>query len=272
MPVPLTNDQTTRYKNMAITQIEYTILSLLKLEGIFPENPNIIEFGESNWYGDIPIEQLREDLQSCENEDLKEQLIKELDLILKEQGEWWLFDLTKIFYKLIFNYKNILAIDLHGTDKAYKIDLNQPIEIKQRFNISINIGTGEHIFNIYQFFKTIHDITLPQGIMIHCMPFSGWYDHGFFNLQPTFYWDLAKANDYQIITLIYTQSSPIKLIELEQREDIITMAKDGIFTGNSMIFAVFQKSDRSQEFKIPMQGYYSEEISEESQNAWRSLR
>ncbi|HEY9704021.1 MAG TPA: hypothetical protein V6C58_16345, partial [Allocoleopsis sp.] len=162
---------------MAITLAEYTVLSLLKQDNIFPEKPNIMEFGESNWYGDIPIEQLINDIQNCEDENFKHNLLTELDLIVKNPGEWFLFDVTKIFYQLIFNYQEISAIDLHGTDKSHKFDLNYPLPIKQRFDISINIGTGEHIFNVYQFFKTLHDVTLPKGFIIHTMPFSGWPDH-----------------------------------------------------------------------------------------------
>ena len=41
--------------------------------------------------------------------------------------------------------------------------------------------------------------------MLHGMPFSGWYDHGFYNFQPTFYLDLAIANNYGNLGLFYVE-------------------------------------------------------------------
>ncbi len=104
------------------------------------------------------------------------------------------------------------------------------------------------------------------------MPFSGWSDHGFFNFQPTFYWDLATANNYDLITFVYNESSPLNLIVIEQREDIINMYKDGIFSHDSMLFVVYKKNNIDTEFTIPMQGYYAQNISDDSTNAWRTLR
>ena len=55
------------------------------------------------------------------------------------------------------------------------------------------------IFNQFNVFKTIHDLTKPGGFIFHQLPGQGYYDHGFYNYQPTFFFDLAEANDYSMI-------------------------------------------------------------------------
>lgn len=258
---------------MAISVMEYHLLSFLKVEYLLPSKPHILEFGESNWYGDVPIEELRNDISSCvECEVSKKYLLDELNAIVERNDKYLLFNIAKVFYKLIFDYSSISAIDLHGTEAAYKFNLNQPIEMNRQFDITINFGTAEHVFNTYQFFKTVHDLTFPGGLMLHSLPFTGWYDHGFYNFQPTFYWDLARANSYELIALIYANSSLFGTIPIEKREDIVRMVESGEISGNSMIFAVFQKSDRLSDFRVPMQGYYTGTLSEENKQAWTTLR
>ena len=47
---------------MAITGIEYNLFHDMRSGGVLPERPSLIEFGEANWYGDVPIEQLDHDI------------------------------------------------------------------------------------------------------------------------------------------------------------------------------------------------------------------
>src|SRR5207253_2432277 len=94
------------------------------------------------------------------------------------------FDLVKIFYEIYFDPTETQAIDFDGTSQAHRLDLNRPIVLNRRFEVVINHGTSEHIFNIAQVFETMHDLTVPGGLMIHESPFTGWIDHGFYNLHP----------------------------------------------------------------------------------------
>ncbi|NTV49863.1 MAG: hypothetical protein HGB32_04545 [Geobacteraceae bacterium] len=47
---------------MAITAVEYEIFSELKKSRLLPPNPSFLEFGEANWYGDVPYERLSGDI------------------------------------------------------------------------------------------------------------------------------------------------------------------------------------------------------------------
>ena len=41
---------------MAITVIEYSVLINLRKSPLVPKNPHILEIGQQNWYGDVPME------------------------------------------------------------------------------------------------------------------------------------------------------------------------------------------------------------------------
>jgi hypothetical protein len=49
---------------MAITRITYTVTRTFFQEGILPKEASVLEFGEANWYDDIPAEALLEDIRT----------------------------------------------------------------------------------------------------------------------------------------------------------------------------------------------------------------
>lgn len=104
------------------------------------------------------------------------------------------------------------------------------------------------------------------------MPFSGWYDHGFYSFHPTFYFDLAKANNYRIEAMVYTELNPPKLISLQSREHILEMAKNKQIGEFSLLYAVLRKDKSEAVFKTPMQSLYFGDISKEAKEAWEKLR
>ena len=151
-----------------------------RLKGQIPLRPHVLEIGEANWYGSQPAP------PGCEDADL--------------------FAVAKKFYRKVLDYKDIVAIDLHGTPSAIKWDLNRPTEFIEKdyrgnlyYDIIINTGTAEHIFNQHQLFTTIHDYCNVGGLMVHCAPWQGWHNHGFYCYQPMFFHDLARANGYAIL-------------------------------------------------------------------------
>jgi hypothetical protein len=107
--------------------------------------------------------------------------------------------------------------------------------------------------------------------MLHVMPFRGWLEHGFYSFNPTFYWDLAAANQYAVCFLAYTELTPPKVIQLQRREKIVELAASGALGANANLYAIFRKEAES-EFKIPMQGVYGDGVSEQMMQAWHELR
>ncbi|MDX2272864.1 MAG: hypothetical protein NW237_13095 [Cyanobacteriota bacterium] len=258
---------------MAISIIEYQFLSTLYQRKLFPDSADVLEFGEQHWHGDVSLETLTEDIRKrVADPELQSELLAKLDKVQQDPSKKRNFDIAKIVYKSLINYKSISAIDLHGTLDAYPFDLNQPVNLDQQFDVTINLGTGEHIFNIAQFFKTMHDLTKPQGLMLHGMPFIGWIDHGFYNFNPTLYWDMAASNHYRMLTFLFEFDSQ-RFVEIKDQEDV-RKALQGLWhqeqrmPRHSMLYVALQKSETPDEFHIPTQGYF--QISREEY--WASIQ
>jgi hypothetical protein len=258
---------------MAITVVEYTLFSELKKSRLLPPQPTFLELGEANWYGDVAYEQLSNDICLL-LEDPEEQirLLQELIDVVRAEQPNMLWDVAKIFYRLFLEYRETVAIDFGGTEKALRLDLNQPISLGREFDVVYNGGTAEHVFNVWQFFKTVHDHTASGGLMIHGAPFTGWADHGFFNFNPTFFWDLAAANGYTVHLFLYTELAPLKILSISRREQLAEMSKDGQIGNNSHIYVVFCKPEGNRLFITPQQGYYANTVSEQVKESWKSLR
>jgi len=258
---------------MALTAVDYRIFMELRREGILPSRPGVLELGEAEWYGDVPAETLADTIdQLTQDLELRTKLHAQLAAALRRESSTWSWDLAKLFYRVLLDYRRIVAIDFHGTPAALKVDLNYPVAVEEQFEVLVNSGTGEHVFNVYQFFKTCHEVTCPGGIMFHSMPFCGWVEHGFYNFNPTFYWDLAAANGYRVVAMIYTEVDPVKLVRLTDREKILDMARSGELGRNALLYAIFAKGGSESEFRIPFQAVYAGELNAKMSKAWHELR
>jgi len=103
----------------------------------------------------------------------------------------------------MFGYDEYRSIDLRDSRADWRCDLNYPVDIPERFDMITNFGTAEHIFNISEVFRSMHVLLREGGVQLHVMPVFGDVNHGFYNIHPTVYLDLAKANDYVIEDIRY---------------------------------------------------------------------
>jgi SAM-dependent methyltransferase len=95
-------------------------------------------------------------------------------------------------------------VSLDGNGRGtHTVDLNYPLAIDLgTFDLVTNFGTSEHCFNQAQVWGTIHDLTRPGGLMVSELPHQGFLDHGFYNVHPCLFRDLAAANGYEIVGLV----------------------------------------------------------------------
>ncbi len=235
---------------MAISAPHVRLLRSIK--PLLPHGGRLLEIGEANWYGDT-----------------------EPDFPCEDRST--LFSIAKAFYADLFAPREIVSVDMNGTEDALRWDLNGPLGFIDRhghektFDIAINHGTAEHVFNIAQVFKTMHDATCTYGLMVHESPFTGWVDHGFYCLQPTLFYDLAAANNYEVVKVAIEQIESETVIELEGRDHVARLAEAGELPANAMLFVVFRKLFGA-DFRIPSQGYYARKLSAAGMEAWSKMR
>jgi len=257
---------------VAISVIEYQLVRTMQEQKLFPRGGDLLEIGEANWYGDISLDVLKADMTRFAAPERQAEMLDALQTATARGGAQAGWDVAKLFWHTFLAPASITAIDFHGTPTAHKLDLNQPIDLGRRFDIVHNAGTLEHVFDIAQAFRNVHNLTKPGGFMIHHAPFVGWIDHGFYALQPTLFWDLAEANGYRVPLMVYAEIDPPRLESLASREAVLEMAKAGRIGRNANLAVVLQRPPVDEAFRIPMQGYYAGRISQAAVDAWSLLR
>ena len=257
---------------MAITALEFMVLASLRAHGILPPGPNVLELGESNWYGDVPIDQFEEEIRRLVSDPAeRDRQLRKLAESVAARRPDQLYELARIFFDTIVQPREYSAIDPGTKTSRYQFDLNQPVPIEEKFDLVLNIGTAEHIFNVFQFFKTAHDAAAPGGLMLHSAPFTGWPDHGFFNFQPTFFFDLARANRYEILSFICGKIKPLEYVQVRDHDHVPQLIQAGKIPHGSHINVVFRKEAEAG-FAVPVQAYYAGALSTESARLWHGLR
>jgi hypothetical protein len=205
---------------VSIDRAAIKLWSLIKQH--LPKNPLVLEIGEANWFGDIAIHEVEDwrDLKGIDTRDL--------------------FATARLFYQRVLNYRGIDSIDAGGPGKfTYRIDLNEPIEqlpsLSRHYDIVINTGTTEHVFDQRQVLTTIHDRCAVGGIMVHAFPVEGCMDHGFYNYQPNLLNAIATANGYLHLAAVVS----------EDKEN-----------GDKIIHLAWRKTS-ARAFVVPQQGRYA---------------
>ncbi len=236
---------------MAISLPHFQILKELHSRGVLPQGGAILEIGEANWYGDAdPQDVWKLAGETCDPSDR--------------------FAVVKLLYKALFNPSSMTAIDAAGPT-AIKADLNDPVTFTSQFDTTYNHGTAEHIFNISQVFKTMHDATKVGGLLIHESPFLGWVDHGFYCLQPTLFYDVAAANKYERVFVATEHLKSQSWQEIESREHLHQLRKRDQLGDDLMLYVVMRKTVDAP-FAVPMQGVYAATVSKEVERSWKELR
>ncbi len=130
-------------------------------------------------------------------------------------------DLTGIDY---------VSIDICQGHKTRIFDLNfqsTPAEYSEAFDVVLNFGTTEHVFNQYNSFKIMHETAKRGAYFFHQVPSIGYIDHGYFMYSPRTFVELAEANGYALLDLWFTgPQGAAKLFDVvSYRPDISSPAR-----------------------------------------------
>ena len=191
---------------------------------------------------------------------------------------------TKEYFNAI-NFHDYSSIDINGAYESYNFDLNLNIKedynFNKKFDLVINNGTSEHIFNQSNFFLNFHNLTQVNGLMLNIVPFIDWINHGFYNYNPIFFADLAAANGYEILKIcLGNRNAAILNIDKKfqktffdqikpnndnsEFKNIISLARSKL--GENIILVVILKKINEEIFKSPLQGKYLDDIKRNKSN------
>lgn len=96
---------------------------------------------------------------------------------------------------------DIEIVDINPSRDCEEIlDLNKPVseDFYDKYDLVLDLGTSEHCFNIGQAVKNAAEMVNLGGIVIHVTPLS-MFNHGFFNINPTAYYDFYSQNGFEIL-------------------------------------------------------------------------
>jgi hypothetical protein len=248
---------------MTITQAEYTFLSLLADRHLVPAQPRVLELGAQYWFGDVNIASLQQTIATLVTDQTRQvELVKRLTQALYNHELSQVFELVQIAYQALFNPTEIITIDSDRSDRpdttishALCLDLNQPLQLDRTFDLVLNLKTAARLFNVYQVFKTIHELTAPGGTIVQVMPFVGLGNRYFFNFQPSFYWQLAASNGYEMLAFMFLDRD--RFIEITNQAGVNQYWRDmqadqgSQPIANTAIYAAMRQSEKPQAFQLP---------------------
>lgn len=178
-------------------QAAVTLNQLADLLSAMPPAARVLELGDQDVTPDISLEEIRIILQKLHRGD-EEKTNATLERVFGTPRPWKAAD---FFRGSTYDYR---CIDLFPGEFTLVLDLNDyvvPDHQKETFDIVTNHGTTEHIGDQMNAFRVIHDFAKPGAIMIHYVPFAGYFNHELYNYHPVFFVFLAHANNYEIINL-----------------------------------------------------------------------
>jgi SAM-dependent methyltransferase len=130
-------------------------------------------------------------------------------------------------------------VSIDGNGRAtVTADLNLPVvQLFGQFDLVTDFGTGEHIFDQAQVWRTLHDLVKPGGYIAFDRPAQGYDKHCFYLTNECLFRDIAAANGYEVLRL-----------------ERATMPRGELIRG------VFRRPATRDRFRVPQQGRYRAEL------------
>lgn len=156
--------------------------------------------------------------------------------------------------------ERVYAADISNYENPDIImDLNVPVDNKyhNKFDVILDAGTLEHIFNIPQALENIRLMAKPGGTIILITPASGAIDHGFYQISPTLYYDYFGINGFENFSCFILEGSGSKGKIYKYKPDatgILTLvSKKGI----AVAFFASKSTNNNLKTNMPIQGLYN---------------
>ncbi len=127
------------------------------------------------------------------------------------QGDQFRPDAAAPLYEM-FGYDHYRSVDYLDRRATWRVDLNCPTRLPETFDAITNFGTAEHVFNICAVFQFMHETLRIGGLGLHVMPTFGEVNHGFFNIHPTAFFDLATANGYVVEDYCFVDAIDVRTL------------------------------------------------------------
>ncbi|MGN6543426.1 MAG: class I SAM-dependent methyltransferase [Aureliella sp.] len=175
----------------------------------------------------------------------------------------------------MLGFEQSVRIDHSDYEAAEEqLDLNQPetpTRLRNAFDVVLDSGTIEHVFDIAQALKHCLEMARPGGRIIHLTPSSNSVNHGLYSVSPTLYADFYSASGCTVEKL-WLCRAPRKLERgTWQAYDCLQANRNWLPLGRLdgaiwFTFAVIHKGPEAQAVD-PQQSFYVSTWNEEERQA-----
>jgi len=159
-------------------------------------------------------------------------------------------------------YPRLAALDFtdaEGAEHVHDLNLPLPDTLKERFDLVIDGGTTEHVFNIGQAIDNCYAMLKPGGLMLAYIACDGWFGHGFFQTGPDVpwrYWHHTRGCEMLEVSVV-GRRTPRKIVSIP---DPTGRRRGGemFFEGPQMLLYAARKPLTAPPYAPPVQGHYVE--------------
>ena len=148
----------------------------------------------------------------CSRHGLKDIAIPDAESFFK------LMDCELHVYDIVQERGCEIICDLNSPFAFSKIESGRYLDLHTSYDIVLDVGTSEHVFNIAQALMNMAGLVKEGGFIIHENP-GNWFNHGFYNLNPTWYHDFYTANGFSLLEcrLVRRDGSGVIVPHMTQR-------------------------------------------------------
>lgn len=176
---------------------------------------------------------------------------------------------ASVFFEMM-GMNEYVDIDKFALDRpVLQLDLNEPIDpaLHDRFDLVIDGGTVEHIFDVRTVLANLVSMTKTGGHVMHIATFQP--DHGFYAFSPALFFEFYLANgftnaecylmyvDYRRILDTYAGTHPY--MSYEYGKTVLPQGSEHPF----MVFFVARKTSQVARITAPTQGVFARVASNE---------
>lgn len=124
--------------------------------------------------------------------------------VLLEMGEEKRTGRIHDFYRAV-GFASWSCFDSHQRPYGMVMDCNLNFQnyygYRKTFDVVVNNGSTEHVFDQRAMFENIHNLCRVGGIMLHKIPTLDVLNIALYGCSPCFLIDLAQANNYDVLDL-----------------------------------------------------------------------
>jgi SAM-dependent methyltransferase len=107
-------------------------------------------------------------------------------------------DFASSFLRHELGVRSVSSLDVdsyQGADIVCNLNKDLDPDLNSKYDLILDLGTLEHLSDFSIAFRNIFQLLRPGGIYYFAVPCNNWMNHGFFQISPTFFFDLCACND-----------------------------------------------------------------------------